>query len=296
MRLIDRLINCSSRDNETTLYPLYDIHVGARTTAETLLRKHIKTIAADPNALVILGGDILDAIKPQDGKRFDMDTFPDWLLEGDATTTRERLNDILSQQLNRTVNILQPIEGKIIGAICGNHEFTVQKYYNENVQAALCRRLQCEDLTDESLIRLRFKCSSKMVTVIIYARHGWGSSRTESAEAMKLRAMRSEWEVADVSLTGHTHLALVLPPKPILEIPRSGKLPDETIVRHRWAANPGCWLFSHSVGASSYVSRSCYEARPMMTCKIVIHPYGYRICKGGNDITRPHIEIRSITL
>jgi hypothetical protein len=299
MRLIDRIIPCDGRADEIEIYPLGDTHLGARNFAETPFRNLIRKIIENPKAYAIGGGDLLECINPKDAKRFDFDILPDWLVEGDAVTTREMLNDIVNQQVNRMVSILQPLAdtGRLIGLIEGNHEYQYRKQYNYNVQNALCKRLGVEDLTDESLIRLRFKRgrSSTSRTVIIYLRHGYGGGRTAGAEPNKLDKMIAEWECADILFTGHTHTFDELSPKPVLGIPREGKLPTELTCHYRYAANWGCWLYSHSAGKSTYVSRACYPARPMLTVKAVIKPF-FQKTTNGNKYEYAKIEMRKITI
>lgn len=295
MILIDRDVVCNGRADVFEISPIYDIHLGSRNCAEKPLRKRVAEIAHNPNILWFGGGDLLDCIKPQDSKRFDMDTLPDWMLEGDAVTTRENLNDILVQQYNRLISILEPIASQCIGLIEGNHEHSIRKYHNENIQKALCNKLNVVNLTDEFLVRLRFRRKAAGATVIIYGRHGYGGGRTPGTEPNKLARMIDEWEIADICFSGHSHTFNISPPKPILEIPRSGKLPSELTQRYRWAANPGCYLYSHSVGPSTYASRACYPARPMLTVKAEIKPFAQKMRK-GEKVSYSHIELRGITL
>ena len=297
MRILEKTILCNGKSDVFEFYPIGDIHIGARHCAEKPLKQLLNSIP--DNGYIIGGGDWLDAIKPQDSKRFDMDTFPDWMLDGDANTTREKLNDILIQQIDRTVEIFEPHKMKIIGILEGNHEYTIRKYYNENIIKAFCRRLGVEDLTDETFIRLRFKRKSgdklACATVKLYIRHGYGGGRTAGAEPNKLFRMLAEWEDADICLTGHSHTFDVLPPKPVLYIPTAGTLPKEFHCKYRWAANWGCWLYSHPAGASSYSSRACYPARPMLTVKAVIKPFNSYMINGEKKYA-PHIELRGIPI
>ena len=206
MKFIDKVIQCEGRGDVFELYPLGDLHIGARNCAETPLKKLVKEISDKPNALVVGGGDLMECIKPQDTKRFDFDILPDWMIEGDACTTRDMLNDVVAQQVDRTEFTLTPIRNKLLGLICGNHEYQLMKRYNHNVQAALCRRLDTVDLTDEALIRLRFKRNNGAgKTVIIYIRHGYGGGRTAGAEPNKLDRMIAEWECAEHQNSQQVH-------------------------------------------------------------------------------------------
>ena len=303
MKIIHRDIIVPERNGEVEIYPLGDLHIGYRACCEKLLKKTVSEIASKRNAYWIGGGDYLDAIKPSDAKRFDMDTLPDWMLEGEAETIRKRLNDVLTQQKERCKDILLPIKNKCLGLIEGNHEFSIRKYHNENVHNELCNKLETEDLTDEALIRINFKhkikgkSSTNTISrvVILYICHGHGGGRTAGAEPNHLSRMLLEWEIADICFRGHSHTFQILPPKPVLEIPKSGQIPDECTCRYRWAANWGCWTLQHAVGPSTYASRACYPARPMLTCKAVIKPF-YRKHTGNKEYQTPLTEIRSITL
>jgi len=293
MKLIDRLVKCQGRADVIEIVPFGDCHIGSRNCAETPLRQIIKSLPE--NALVILGGDIIDAIRPQDIKRFDFDTLPDWMIGGDADTTRDMLGDIVNQQIKRAVDIFSPIKDRIVGAIEGNHERDVLKYAGFAAHKAICKGLGIQDLTDQALIRFRFQRLKAVKTFIIYIRHGYGGGRTAGAEPQKLDRMLNEWEQASVCFTGNTHCFHILPPKPVLEMPRSGAIPKELTCRYRWAGNWGCWLYSHAEGASSYASRACYPARPMLTCRAVLRPFTV-VQKDSQQLSKPEIELRSITI
>jgi hypothetical protein len=297
MVIIDKEIKVLSRSEVFNFYPLGDIHIGARHCAEKSLQKVVKEIAENPRAYAIGGGDLLDAVLPTDSKRFDYETLPDWMLEGDCHSTREKLMDILNQQLDRLDSILGRIPGvKWLGCISGNHEFAVKKHTNNDIHKAICNRLETTDLSDEALIRLRFRRPGATAVVILYIRHGYGGGRTPGAEANKIDRMVAEWEIADVCFTGHTHTFRIEPPKPVLAIPRTGRLPAECTCRYRWGANWGCWLYSHPAGKSTtYASRACYPARPMLTVRVEIKPFATKEVKGRQQ-QLPHIELRQITL
>jgi predicted phosphodiesterase len=295
MRIIEREINVKDRNGTIEIYPIGDTHVGARNCAESLLKKTKKEIADNPNAYWIGGGDYLESIKPSDLKRFDMTILPDWMFEGSADTIRGRLKDILSQQADRFCNIFEPLKQRCIGLVEGNHEYSIMKYHNQDIMSALCDRLDTEYLTDEAVVRLKFKHRSLTRIVFLYIQHGHGGGRSDGAEPNHLGRLVKEWECADIVLRGHSHTCFVMPPKPVLYIPTSGRLPNELQCKYRHAANWGTYKLSHAVGHSTYESRAAYPARPMLTCKVVIKPFA-RDYKNGEETRTPQIEIRSITL
>jgi len=301
MYLHDEFIQCKGRGDRIEIFPFYDMHIGKRNCAEHAIRKQVKEILRReslPNRHVraVLGGDQLNSINPVDLRRFDFAELADWFVDSDADTTRERLSDISNQEVKRAVKIFEPVKHLIVGALLGNHEKSMKTKQNVNVHHAFCSRLGICNLTDEAVVRLRMKRgNSATTTVKLYLRHGYGGGRTAGSEPNKLQRMLDEWEDADVCLSGHSHSFCILSPKPVLYIPSTGKLPERLHHRYRYAANPGCWLYSHEVGASTYESMAAYPARPMMTLKIVIWPF-WSSTVNGKKIERPKIELRSYSI
>jgi predicted phosphodiesterase len=296
MKILDVEIKCNSRGDRVEIFPFYDMHIGKANSNEEAIKKQVQEIILrdakkDRHILVVLGGDAVNAISASDRKRFDFSDIADWVASGTPQDIKEALSDLPKREIRRVKKILSPIKHLIIGAIEGNHEKSLRKFHDIDVQAELCETLGCENLTDECLLRLKFERCKQTTTAVIYMRHGYGSGRAPGAEPTKLQTMLSEWECADVCLSGHTHTFCVLPPKPVAII--KGTPNNRTLSwKHRFAANPGCWLETHSTGRGSYESQSCYPARAFMTCKIVIWPF-YGLYEKGREFTSPKIEVRS---
>lgn len=299
MRILDTVIDCKGRGDRIEIFPFFDMHVGKANCNEDAIRKQVQEIVKRnemPNRhiRVLLGGDAVNAVSPSDRKRFDFSDVANWLVSGTPEEIQDALADMPSREIKRVHKLLAPIEHLILGALEGNHEKSLRKYHNMDVQAALCEKLGCKNLSDEALLRLRFRRTGgkQTTTSIIYLRHGYGGGRGDGAEPIKLSAMRAEWECADVCLSGHTHTFCVAPPKAVASIPNKGKISSDLLWQHRFAANPGCWVDSHSLGRGTYESGACYPARAFMTCKIVIWPF-FEQNQNGQSFSVPKIEVRS---
>jgi hypothetical protein len=298
MRIIEEVIECGGRSDRVEIFPFFDMHVGKANCNEGAIKKQAQEIQKrdgmkNRHIRVVLGGDAANSISPADRKRFDFSDVADWLVQGTPEGVKDALADLPNREITRIEHILRPIKSNIIGALEGNHEKSLRKFHNMDVQERLCEKLGCKNLSDEALIRFRFKRKAGgTTTVVIFMRHGYGAGRSVGAEPNKLETMRAEWECADVCMSGHTHTYFNLPPKPVAYLPTRGSLPSELAWRYRYAFNPGCWLDSHSIGRGSYESGACYPARPFMTAKIVIWPF-YHSEVGGQDLSLPKIEIRS---
>lgn len=276
MLLTDKKIICESRSNTFRFYVLGDLHLGARNCAENQFRRLVNQIAQDKNAYWLGGGDLCDCINPPDLVRFGFDILPNWILEGSAEETREKLRDIISQQRHRLRDILKPIKAKCLGLIEGNHEHKIRRRDNLDHHGFVCNSLNTIDLTSEALIRLQFERKTngtpKSEVVKIFICHGHGGGRTAGAEPCHLERLARNWQV-DLILRGHSHTFCLLPPIVELTVPNKGKLPNEAIQHYKRAGNWGCWLKSYAVGPSSYDSRATYPARPLSTLEIEISPH-----------------------
>ena len=300
MKILSHEIDVRSRSDRIELFFFGDTHIGKRNCAEECIRKQIREVMnrakrKDRQVRVLFGGDICDYVKMGDIKRFNVNALADWLCEGSADQVRKRLNDVSEHQVRRAIKMFEPLKPYAIGGLEGNHEYSIMHHNNFDMQERFCQGMAMPNLTDEVLIRFRFKRGAASTTCKLYMQHGFGGGRTAGAEPNKLHRLRDEWEDADVVLRGHSHTFHVLPPKPILFVPNIGRLGSELFTRHRYAANWGCWLHSHLPGPSSYESRAAYPARPMMTLKVVIWPFRETTI-AGKTVTYPKIELREYAL
>jgi hypothetical protein len=290
MQSIYEDIIVNSKKDVFDIYPIGDTHLGARNCAENKLAKAVEKIRQNPNARWIGGGDLIDAIKPSDIKRYDSDTLPDWLLEGDPADVRKRLNDVVDAQIVRLLKILNPIKGKCLGCIEGNHEQAIRKYHNQDVHANICAMLETENISDEAFFTLRFiRCGNDTREVTIYAQHGHGGGRTAGAEPNHLARMTAGFR-ADLLFRGHSHTTCIMPTNIEMGPPQRGG--GECVEYQKRTANWGCWKYSHMIGPSTYESRAAYPARAMETVKAVIKPFE----PVGNDKYRVLIEMRSVSM
>lgn len=272
MRLIDKIVNCNSRTDTFHIYTLGDLHIGAMNCAEGHIRRLIRKIKDDPKALWIGGGDYINAIKPQDSKRFTPDNLPNWILEGDADTVRKRLKDIVRQEVERFILMVEPIKDKCLGLISGNHEESIVQHYNEDVLEYMCETLDVPNLTRSAAIRLNFKTKADHTNIIaIFITHGHGGGRSAGAEPNQLESLAKDKDF-DILLRGHSHTFCILAPIPVLSIPVRGKLPNELNVRYKRCANWGCMMMSYKAGPSTYDEKALYPARCLSTLQIEITP------------------------
>ena len=305
VKTVEYTFESATRKSLYSLYAIGDAHIGALNCAEEELMSLVGRIAADPNALWIGGGDMLDAVILQDVKRFDISALPNWMVEGDADGVRERVGDIIAAQKRRFLSIVNPIKDKCLGLIEGNHEYAMYKHHNRNVMQEMCETMNVPNLTDCAFIRLRFKrltsVHSGVNTVTVFICHGHGEGRSSGAEPNRLFKLAADKQ-ADIVLTGHSHTFHIHPPIPMLILPHGGRLLPEPIIREKYVANWGSYLFTYKRGPSTYASRANYPVRPMYTVETTIKPH-HSVAVSMNDGTKeraelniPVIEMRQLKL
>jgi predicted phosphodiesterase len=286
-----------SRSSRIKLYALGDVHIGALNCAEHEFMKIIRSIQDDPDAYWVGGGDYCDAVILGDAKRFDVNTLPNWMLEGGPDKVKSMVGDILKAQQDRFIQLTYPIKNKCLGLIEGNHEFSIFKHHNRDHMKVLCDGLDAPNLTDCAFLRLKFKRAvgvhEPVNTALVFICHGHGGGRTAGAEPMKLARLAQDKDV-DVLLTGHSHSFRIEPPTPVMWVPSKGRLPDSPFIREKHVANWGCFMYTYKKGPSTYASRDNYPVRPMYTVQLVFHPF--RVVTAvdqGRDIYQEEVRIES---
>jgi calcineurin-like phosphoesterase family protein len=282
MKLAEYEFNCQSRSTSWSIYAIGDVHIGAANCAEEKLVKLVKTIKDNPNAYWFGGGDMCDAVILTDVKRFDPSILPDWLLKGNKPSdVRNNLTDILEAQKKRLFKLLEPIRGRCLGLIEGNHEYTIMKYHNRDFMSEMCKHFGVDGLTDCAFVRLKFRRNYKSsnsvsphnsAVVRAFICHGHGGGRTSGAEPNNLYRLAADKE-CDIIMKGHSHSFCVHPPIPMLSLPSRGELPQDPIVYDKYAGNWGSFVYTYKTGPSTYASRANYPVRPMYTFEVNITPF-----------------------
>jgi len=264
MECMTRRIRHTSRTDVFTLWFLGDLHIGSAACDEDAIRRTVRAIADDPNALWIGLGDMAEYI-PRSDWRFRQSRLAPWLrgLEADYC------DDIVAAQIERLVAVLSPIADKSLGALTGNHEDKMLARFERDVHGEMCRRLQIANLSDEAMIRLAFTRYSHVHTVDVYVHHGWFASRKSGAKVNNLHDMFLTWDV-DIIAVGHGHERVVAPAVWSFALDKAGNL----VSRRRIALMTGSFLRAHVEGATSYASAKGYRATDVGAVSVVIRSDG----------------------
>jgi UDP-2,3-diacylglucosamine pyrophosphatase LpxH len=178
-------------------YPIGDPHADMKVTNVRRLKKYIKFIAQDPNAVALCVGDIFNGSLP--GHKY----FSSKSLKGDIA---QNTDDYANEMMGRMVELFSPIleAGIPFVIVRGNHDRWVKGI---NLIRMLVDQLNLKYGSgayyagDEALIRIR----AGNVTWSMHAEHGAGGGYTESGKIA--RFMNGTGKIADVDINvrGHVH-------------------------------------------------------------------------------------------
>lgn len=191
-------IDLSSELKSIELHTFADEHLGDEYCDVKRLIERIEYVRDTPNAYCILNGDILD------------------------NATRTSIGDTYTQefnpmeQLQKAVEMFEPLKDKILCITHGNHENRTYKKEGINLSCLLAAQLGLSDkyTPTSAVLFVRFgKGSShihgRKICYTIYALHGSGGGRKEGAKAIRLADLASIVD-CDIYLHGHTHLPMIM--------------------------------------------------------------------------------------
>jgi len=187
-------IDLSDERRTIEIHTFADLHLGDNSTDMKLIKERLKGVAENPDAYVIINGDLMN------------------------NATKTSISDSYAEnippmeQIQTVVELFTPIKAKILAMTTGNHESrTYQKEGIDLMEVAACQmELQDKFSKGAALIFVRFGRNEKnrKICYSIYANHGRGGGRKEGAKAIRLADMSSTIDT-DIYIHSHTHLPMV---------------------------------------------------------------------------------------
>lgn len=194
------------RDIKTLeIHTFADLHIGDAFCDIQLIKRNIKAAQDNPNAYIILNGDILNnATKTSVSDSYAEEIPP-------------------MEQIQTAVDLFEPIKDKILCINSGNHENRTYKKEGIDLMAIVAKQLGVyEKYSKESnFLFVRFGESSsgkkeskgtgrvRKICYTLYCNHGSGGGRKEGAKAIRLADMASIVD-ADIYIHSHTHLPMIM--------------------------------------------------------------------------------------
>lgn len=187
------------------LHTFADEHVGDEHCDIKRLLQRIEYVKNTPSAYCILNGDIIDnATKTSIGDTYMQEFNP-------------------MEQLQKAVEMFEPIKDKILCITHGNHENRTYKKEGINLSSLIARQLGLSEryTPTSAVIFLRFGEMSRQVKesngsgnvrkicYTVYVLHGSGGGRKEGAKVIRLADMASIIDT-DIYIHSHTHLPMIM--------------------------------------------------------------------------------------
>ena len=169
-----------------------DLHIGDKNCDYNEVKDIINKIATTDNLYCVLAGDLMNTAIA--GCRSDV--------------YGEELNP--SEQLEKCVELFNPIKDKILAIVPGNHEERISRSVGFDMTAEFAKRLELGDIYSPTaaLIFVKFGRATKTcapLTYSFYVTHGRGGGRKIGGKLNSLSEYASVIDV-DCYIVGHTHL------------------------------------------------------------------------------------------
>lgn len=199
-RDFDMIVHKFPENNDLHLHFIADVHLGAQEHMTREWENFCSTILDDPNAYIILGGDLINnATRNSVSNVFD-------------ETMRPR------EQKRVMAEMLQPLRERIICAVPGNHEGRSGKDADDDPMYDILCKLDLEELWRENIafvkvqIGLPEKDGKKNPTYMLVVMHGAGGGIYTGAAVNRNERFGYVLDGADALLVGHSHKPFVTQP------------------------------------------------------------------------------------
>lgn len=280
MKIIEFRTQCR-RSDILYLVPLGDIHIGTKNCDEKKLIETVEWIKNTPKAYVLGMGDYGEFVNYTD-KRYDPSNLSPFLYG--------HMDDLAKTQADHLLKILEPISGRFIGLIEGNHDDTIRQRYHLNIVDYMCGCLGVPNLSSICMIRWiihRNEHSSK--SVVIWASHGFGAGKQSGGSINALKSVAKDFE-ADIFLMGHTHKK-ICEDADRLYITLNGE--PQLKAKKQLFGITGTFYKTYEVNSRSYCEKSAYPPTPTGVLKIIVEPFkrSWNKDRQCNTDDPPHLHI-----
>lgn len=196
-------------ENDITIIPISDVHLGAAEHMEKEWADFCSKVLETPNVFLTIGGDLVNnSIKNSVG---------DIYMERYSPSTQKAM----------MVEFLKPLKSRIIAGVSGNHEFRSRKEVDYNPSFDIFCKLDTEHLWRENVAFIKLNLGKRVnshgnrmakqyrPTYSICLTHGSGGGTTGTAV---LRSERFGLAIDNIDLliVGHTHKPFVTQPAKIV--------------------------------------------------------------------------------
>lgn len=223
-------------DEDITIIPLFDAHLGAKEFMEAKFREFLKMVENTPNVYLILGGDLIqNSTKSSVSNCFD-DSIP-------SPAAQKKLMK----------ELLMPVKDRILASVTGNHEFRSKKDAGLDPTYDILCKLDKEDVHRENVafVKIAFRTEKyhSRPNYMLVVTHGSGGGIYSSGALLRSERWGYVFDGCDCLIVGHSH-------KPFSAVP--GKIVIDSI-NECVSVKP-----FKIVSATSWLDYGGYAARKML--------------------------------
>ena len=192
------------QNEDITIYPIADVHLGSQECMEQEFIKFINMVKETPNVYLVLGGDLID-----NGVR-------------NGLTNVFRATMPPSQQKREMANILAPVRDKILCAVSGNHERRSGKDVDDDPTYDILCKLDKEEVYRENMAFLKLQFGivegngARNPTYTLVVTHGAGGGQLTSGAVLRVERFGYAVDGMDALIIGHTHKPYITNPGKIV--------------------------------------------------------------------------------
>jgi hypothetical protein len=265
MKILRREWTGCGRADEWRLYPLGDVHLGNAAADEGMFRSVVQAIANDDRALWVGLGDYADFINRSD-PRFAPESLPRWV-------KMSHLADLAGAQRDRFLDIIEPIAGKCLGLVEGNHERSITKYYERNIYLEIAAGVKQRAGWSQDkplafgysgwliLTFHRTQTKGAVTTIKINLHHGFVGGKLAGAKALNMQRWLWTHE-ADLVIFGHSH-------NTAMQAEAVESVRGNSIVH---TSRKGMYAGTFMDGAARYAEERGYFPLPIMQPHVILKP------------------------
>lgn len=207
------------------IYPIFDVHLGAREHLEKEWAAFCKRILTEENSYIVLGGDLIS-----NG------------VKNSLTNVYEEVYRPREQKRIIT-EMLMPLKHKVLCAVKGNHEARSSRETDSDLIFDIMCKLDIEHLYRENVafLHLRFgntKNNAKYnPSYVLCVAHGAGGGALTGGSVNRAERFAYSMSGVDALILGHTHKPLVTAPAQITVDPTKERVyirPFRVVIASSW--------------------------------------------------------------
>jgi len=263
MEIIRRRFEISGRSDSIDIDLYGDTHFGSKSVDESLLKRHIKETETEGRYWAFLG-DGIDAITPDDRKRWNTENVADWAW---MAYKNKRL---VQAEYERFAECFAPIASKCLFYLAGDGK------HNRHENIADCRSDMCAALKIPGPYQTAYyianikRCATSNDTadVPIIFHHGTCGASTDGAKINYLNTKLRSFPEAWAFFCAHGHTKVTTPPQVGL-VARGSKV--QAIYRR--AAMTGSYLKTYAQDTIGYAEVKMYAPVALGRITVRLSPF-----------------------